>query len=503
MNFRRTSPSSRQSTRFLAPAVALAIVGAAAPEAGFAAPERPVLFSVAPVFTDHAVLQRGMPVPVWGTAVSDTEVTVDFFDHTVTGTADADGRWQVKLPPMKATTIPAELKVRASQNTATFRNLIVGDVYFCSGQSNMEMSMKDFPSTAADQAAADIPALRHYRAGGAPGIWQPCTPDTVKGFSATAFYFGRRIQQETGVPVGLIVNAKGSSRIERWIPPEGFPLVPGLVRADGSINQRPSDRYGQYTDTTRKLIPFAITGMLWYQGEHNTWKWDNKINYSDKMFAMVTSLRTLWGQGDLPFYFVQLPQFEKETPEASGGGAWAEVRRGQLRALSKIPNSHMAVTIDCADTSIHPDNKPEIGDRLARLALVNTYGRKDLVASGPLFQSMRVEGNRVRISFDHVGKGLMVGRRSESGRVEEVKDGKLGQFAIAASDPSDAKGGKLRWEWADAVIEGSTVVVSSPSIKEPVAVQYANSNRPTGANLFNRDGLPASPFSATIHDGDR
>lgn len=474
------------------------------------------------MFQDHLVLQRGMPVPVWGTAAAGTTVRVVFRGQSASGTADDQGAWLVRLAPMPAQHEPAELVITIGEVSRTCTDVLVGDVYFCSGQSNMAMVMRDFPSTAADQAEATLPGLRYLRVGGdapapakkAPaadsaavgetdgvvltqsGRWLPCTPATVGEFSATGFYFARKLLRETGVPVGLINNAKGSSRIERWIPPEGFALVPGLVRPDGKLNQRPSDRYGHFFSNTRRIIPFAIRGMLWYQGEHNTWAWDDEVNYCAKMNAMVVSLRRLWGQGDFPFYYVQLPQFGADNADPAGGGAWARVRLGQLRALSVIPDAHMAITLDNSEHGIHPDNKQEVGERLALLALARDHGRKELTSCGPLFKAMHIDGGRIRISFDHVGKGLMVGIRNGRQPAEEVPGGTLARFAVAGVDPADAQRRKLRWVWAEAVIDGDTVVVSSPEISVPVAVHYANCDRPTGANLFNKDGLPASPFVA-------
>lgn len=497
----RAHRKARLTRRTLCGKLALGLLSLVCVASADAKPSGAKPFALDAIFSNHVVLQREIPVPVWGSAAPGSVVKVDFDGQSQTATADETGKWMVKLPAMKAKDKGSDLTVVNGADTLTLSDVLVGDVYFCSGQSNMEMGMsvKDFPSIAPDLAKADIPGLRHYRVGGT-ATWKPSTQENAIEFSATAFFFGRKLHQELGVPIGLITNAKGSSRIERWIPEEGFPLVPGLVKADGKLNAKPSDRYGHFTKPTRALIPYAIKGMLWYQGEHNTWDWDNAKNYSEKMYALVTSMRQIWGQGEFPFYYVQLPQFNEVNEAPSGGGSWAKVRLGQLRALSLTPNSHMAVTLDSSDKSIHPDNKQDVGDRLARLALVNDYGKKDLTATGPLFKSMKVEGDKIRISFDHVGKGLMTATRENYGPVKETPGSKVGQLAIAGIDPADASKKKLIWAWADAVIDGDTIVASSPEIKAPVAVQYANSNRPTGANLFNKDGLPASPF--LFREGD-
>jgi sialate O-acetylesterase len=223
--------------------------------------------------------------------------------------------------------------------------------------------------------------------------------------------------------------------------------------------------------------------MLWYQGESNGGEGDS---YYHKMKALITGLRKAWGQGDFPVYFVQLPQLGGAHDNPAGGDGWARIRLAQAKTLS-VPHTGMAVTIDVGDPAdIHPRNKKDVGERLALWALAKDHGKKDLVYSGPLYKSMKIEGDKVRLSFDHVGKGLMVGRREGKKPVEEVKDGTLKRFAIAGADG--------KWFWADARIDGDTVVVSSPEVKKPVAVRYAYQFNPAGANLCNRDGLPASPF---------
>ncbi|MEI7902130.1 MAG: sialate O-acetylesterase [bacterium] len=427
------------------------------------------------LFSDHTVLQRDRPVPVWGTAKPGTKVAVKFGRQEKTVDTDKDGRWHVRLDALKASAEPAELTVKSAtgDKPVIIADVLVGDVWFCSGQSNMEWEMKRF-KTEEDVAKAEYPAIRHNRGGNG---WTVCSPKTAGDFTATGFYFARRIHRETHVPIGLLNNAIGGTAIEPWIPPEGK----------------------LFTSHTLPLIPFAIKGMIWYQGESNG---PEGGLYTHKMNALFTGLRKVWDQGDpstgsgrdFPVYFVQLPNFSGQPNDLGAGEeAWAGLRLTQFKALKSIPNTGMAVTIDTSDNGdIHPNNKRDTGDRLAQWALVRDYGRKDLICSGPLYKGMKIEGAKVRILFDYVGKGLIIGKKHGEEPMQEVPSEKLGCFAIAIADPSKPKG--LKWIWADAVIDGDTVVVSSPEIQNPVAVQYACITHPTGNKLYNKEGLPASPF---------
>lgn len=485
------------------------------------------------LFSDHMVLQRDIPVPVWGTAKPGTKVTVAFGKQEKTAEADKDRNWMVKLDAMKASSEPAELTVAASTNTPPLKiaDILVGDVYLCSGQSNMEWTMNRIRADE-DKAKADFPGIRHSRNGNG---WAVCSPQTVGNFTAVGFYFGRRIHRETGIPIGLLNNAIGGTAIEPWIAPEGVEAVRALKTAeekkmaayrkglseklpeielwikatrialdtDKDIppapaiptppGKAPSTYSHLYTPHTLPLIPFAIKGMIWYQGESNGG--DDDI-YLHKMNALIAGLRKVWNQGDFPVYFVQLTNFQAVNEKPDGGDGWAKIRMAQLKSLG-IKNTGMAVIIDVGEAgNIHPGNKFDVGERLAQWALAADYGKKDLVCSGPLYKGMKIEGNKIRIAFDHVGKGLMVGKKTGVDPVQPVPDGKLKRFAIAAADPAAPAGaaGKLKWAWADAVIEGDSVVVSSPEVQQPVAVHYAYSANPDGCNLYNKDGLPASPF---------
>lgn len=495
---------------------------------------------LASIFGDHMMLQRDQPIRVWGRAEPGEAVRVKLGGAEAAAQADAEGRWLVTLPALKEGR-DLELNV-TGRNTVVVRDVIVGDIWLCSGQSNMEWSMA--ASDAADDIkTANFPDIRRVKIRlvesplaeedapiGSP--WKVCTPQTVREFTAVGFYFAREVQAATGVPVGIIDDNWGGTAIEGWVAPEALELVPELAAAaenrrkaiadhaaglPGRLDEierwvaatrkalatdTPADRIpgppgwpahpaaggwgARYNAMIHPVVRLPIRGFLWYQGESNGSEGDS---YRHKMHALVKGWRKAWGSDDLPFYFVQLASFQDPTDNPAGGDGWAKVREAQRHALD-IPRTGMAVITDTvpldARGDIHPRNKLDVGARLARWALNRDYGKADVVPSGPLFKALVVEGGKARVTFDHLGGGLMVGRKE--GRAPAVEDagGKLKRFAIAGEDK--------RWHWADAVIEGDAVVVSSPAVAKPVAVRYAFSMNPDGANLYNRAGLPASPF---------
>lgn len=491
------------------------------------------------IFSDHMVLQRDQAVPVWGWAQPGEEITVKMGVAKATTTTGKDGRWMVKLAPQPMSAAPLTLTV-AGRNTVTVQDVLLGDVWLCSGQSNMEFGLGGC-NAPQDIEAAQFPTLRRIKfdhttaskpADDIPGRWEVCTPQSAPGWTAVGFYFARRIQQETGVPIGLIDDNWGGTRIEPWIPPSGFEQVDSLAgilvdvtnrcqsyraelgKALGPLEQWigdarkaltapgadipvqppvPGNPYNDasfpssiYNAMIHPIVPFGLKGAIWYQGESNGGEGDE---YYAKMRALIGGWRELWAQGDFPFYFVQLANFTQPNNDPAGGDGWARVRMAQLKSL-EIPKTGMAVTIELADADnpndIHPKNKFDVGERLALWALAKDYGKAGLVYSGPLYQSLKVEGNKARIFFTSVGSGLMVGKKEGRQPTIEDKTAKLKRFAIAGQD--------RKWFWADAVIDGATVVVSSPNVPAPVAVRYAYSMNPAGCNLYNREGLPASPF---------
>ncbi len=453
---------------------------------------------LASIFGDAMVLQRDLPVPVWGWADPGEEVTVTLGEQSHKATADKDGRWQVKLNALKANAEGQTLKV-SGKNAVEVKDVLIGEVWICSGQSNMEWNLGGTLNGKEEVAAADQPQIRLFDVQGhltspvakdtCPGKWQVCRPNTAGGFSAVGYFFGRRLQQELKVPIGLVGSNWGGTRIEPWTSPAGFRSVPELKPI--------ADQVDAYTEQTKveggspaaiynamihPLAPFAMRGAIWYQGESNGGEGES---YYHKTQALVNGWRELFNP-DLAFYWVQLANFQKPNDNPEGGDGWAKVREAQRKALN-IKHTGMAVIIDIGEAAdIHPRNKQDVGTRLAHWALHQTYGRKDVVASGPLYKSHKVEGNAIRVSFDHVGGGLIVGKKEGLEPTNVVKDGKLERFAIAGADK--------KWHWAEATIDGKDVVVKSAEVAEPVAVRYAYSMNPLGANLYNAEGLPASPF---------
>ncbi|MCX6997099.1 MAG: sialate O-acetylesterase [Kiritimatiellaeota bacterium] len=450
------------------------------------------------VFSDHAVLQRDVKLIVWGWADPGERVTVKISKRSGQVAADQDGKWKVVLSPLKAGG-PFELVV-AGKTTNTVKDVLIGDVWICSGQSNMEFGLGGADNAQAAIQAATNTTIRllHITAGqlaapatDIPNVWTVCSPQTISGFSAVGYFFGKAIQGATGVPIGLIESAWGGTAIELWMPPAAWQQNAELAK-----RPVPGDLSRIYNGRIAPLAPYGVKGAIWYQGEANGG--DDDI-YFHKMSALINGWRQTWGelsekraragvvpQHDLSFYFVQLANFQGPNQNPEGGDGWAKIRMAQFKSL-QIPKTGMAVAIDVgAANDIHPRNKEDVGTRLARWALGNDYDQSRIVCSGPLYKGLKVEGDKLRLAFDYVGQGLMVGRQAGHGPAVEVKDGKLQRFAICGAD--------RKWAWADAVIAGKTVLVSSTNVVQPVAVRYAYSMNPEGCNLYNKDGLPASPF---------
>jgi sialate O-acetylesterase len=526
-------------TRFALVAIAIVVM------LGGLAPSVQAEVKLASIFADNLVLQRDTDVPVWGTATPSETVTVLFAGQETSGKAGDDGRWMVKLAPMPANAEPAELTARegSGSSSVTLKNLLVGEVWLCGGQSNMALQLRDAFNAKEESAAANYPAIRfvtvpaaaHGRPTDQPARakWHVCTPESAADFAAVAYFFGRSVHREVGVPVGLIETAIGSTGIEGWAPLEGYKIAtePALqatyrevaswdpaselgkqahaeafakihawlpqakaALAEGKpvppqplLPAPPKYRNGPttiYNGTIRPLVPYAIRGAIWYQGEANPGEGES---YELNMKALVTGWRAVWGRDDFPFYYVQLANEGKavERPDEEQNFRYVPVREAQRRSL-KLPNSGMAVAIDLGeDANGHPRNKKDVGERLALWALAKTYG-KDVPYSGPLYRSVQIDGDRAIISFDHVGKGLMIGDKDGLEPVREIKGGELKHFSIRGEDGS--------WRWAEAKIVGDTVVVRSERVTRPVAVRYADSMNPKGNKLYNREGLPASPF---------
>lgn len=437
------------------------------------------------VIGDHMVLQRGQPAPIWGWADQGEEVTVAAAGQILTTKADAGGRWRVVLAKLDAGR-PLEMTVKGSSgNTVTIKDILVGEVWVCSGQSNMQMDVNSCKDAKRAIAAATYPNIRLFTVGrekaatpktDCAGQWVECSPATVPGFSAAAYFFGRQLHLELKMPVGLIHTSWGGTPAQFWTSRkalESNPALKPLAEGESSC---------LYNGMIAPLIPYAIRGAIWYQGEANVGR---AYQYRTLFPAMIANWRADWGQGDFPFGFVQIAPFGGYSDDWSlNPAACAELWEAQTMTLKSAPNTGMAVTVDIADvekihpknkdySGIHPTNKQDVGRRLALWALAKVYGR-DLVYSGPIYKAMTVEGNRIRLEFDHVGSGLI------------ASDGKrLSHFTVAGAD--------RKFVPAVAAIDGNTLVVGSDQISQPVAVRFAWRDDAT-PNFANKDGLPASPF---------
>jgi sialate O-acetylesterase len=479
---------------------------------GYADVKLPALFS------DHAVLQCDSAVPVWGWADAAEEVSVSIAGQNVSTQAGSDGKWMLKLAKLPAGG-PHTLLVRG-KNTLTIEHVLVGEVWLCSGQSNMAMTVNRAKDFEQESAAAKWPQIRMFKVGhksaaaaepNCAGEWQLCSPETVGEFTAAGYFFSREIHQRLHMPVGLINSSVGGTAIEAWISPAAQEKLRGMgpessepdkmfdaakatetserdvaarkggvkkgKKAKATGKATPSDPKNPVDASRRKvnvgglfngmiapLIPYGIRGALWYQGEANTFPLKAPL-YRHQLPLLIEDWRSRWGEGAFPFAWVQLPNF------AAPGRDWPTVREAMLKALS-APHTGMAVTIDIGESSnIHPANKQEAGRRLAVWALAKVYGQP-LTPSGPLYAGCQYEGPTATISFQYA-EGLM------------AKGGELMGFSVAGADH--------QWHTAKAEIHGQQVVVTSPEVKQPVAVRYAWANEPE-CNLYNAAGLPASPF---------
>lgn len=460
--------------------------------------------AVSKAFGDHMVLQQGSPIRIWGTADSGETVTVSLASKDAKTTAGQDGNWRVELPALMADGKAHAMTV-TGKNTVEFKDILLGEVWICSGQSNMEWAVKSSLNPKEEIAAANHSQIRLFNVPGhvakpdpeteVRGEWQICSPETVPGFSAVGYFFGRELHQELKVPIGLVGTNWGGTRIEPWTPPVGFKAVPDLKdyvenleaiakarQADGKAGKPKGGAVQIYNGMVHALTPLSVRGAIWYQGESNA---GDGLRYDHLKEGLVKGWRSVFENDDLSFYWVQLANFQAPTDKPEGGG-WGPVREGQRRAL-RLPKTGMAVTIDIGNgKDIHPKNKQDVGKRLALLALAKDY-KKDLVSSGPLYKSMKKEGSKIRISFDHVGSGLITGEKTGLDPVKETKGAELARFSI-----QDEAG---KWHWAKAKIDGETVVVWHDEVKDPRHVRFGYESNPVGINLYNKEGLPASPFT--------
>ena len=476
--------------------------------------------SLPAVIGDHMVLQQEAAVPIWGTADPGERVTVTLGKQQVSAVADEGGKWQVTLKAPRAGG-PYEMTV-SGKNSIALKDILSGEVWVCSGQSNMAMSVRRSNNPEREIASADYPKIRLFAVKrivadqpltDVTGVWAACDSQTVANFSAVGYFFGRDLHKTLKVPIGLIHTSWGGTPAEAWTSRptleagadfqpildrwakalENYPKAkeeydqklaqwkedvekakaegqkpprrPGAPRGPG----HPHMPSGLYNGMIAPLLPYAIQGAIWYQGESNAGR---AHQYRTLFPTMIVDWRRAWGQGDFPFLFVQLANFKAEKPEP-GESDWAELREAQTMTL-ELPKTGMAVIIDIGEADdIHPKNKQDVGRRLALAARSVAYGQK-LTYSGPMYKTMSVEGNKVRLSFDHIGGGL----------VARGGDGLKG-FAVAGADS--------QFVWAEAKIDGKSIVVWSDQVASPVAVRYAWADNPA-CNLYNKEGLPALPF---------
>jgi sialate O-acetylesterase len=481
------------------------------------------------ILSDNMVLQGGDMAPIWGWADPNEEihVTVSWGAAERTIHAGDDGKWMFKLTAPEVGG-PYEMTFKGN-NAVTIKNILVGEVWLCSGQSNMEMAVRSAANAEQEIAAAAYPKIRLFTVqrkvaekpqDNCVGKWVECSPETVGSFSAVGYFFGRELHKELNLPVGLIHSSWGGTPAEAWTSPvtleTDFVFEPIVKRHKEALATYPKakEQYEQKMEQWRKdadkatadgkpepprpqlplgpnnpnspgvlyngmiapLVPYRICGVIWYQGESNA---DRAYQYRELFPDMIKSWWNAWPQGGFPFLFVQLANWRQIKPEPSPSD-WAELREAQSMALD-LRDTGMAVTIDIGDANnIHPKNKQEVGRRLALWALAKTYG-KNVVYSGPLYRSFEQDGSKIILHFDHTDGGLI------------ARDGgPLKGFAIAGQDQA--------FVWADAIVEGDTVVVSSERVAEPIAVRYAWADNPV-CNLYNKAGLPASPFRTDTWPG--
>lgn len=453
--------------------------------------------------SEGMVLQQKTKATIWGTADKGEKVVVKFREAEASAVADEEGRWSVKIASGAAGG-PFDLTIEG-KNAVHYKNVLVGEVWVCSGQSNMEWtvnSCSESDKTFA-KSAPHNPNLRMYTMKRIPlaapttetaGTWTDAKPETVGGFSAVGYFFGRDVQKALNVPVGLIHTSWGGTRAEAWTRKEVLDAHPFFKHehANPQKGGNPNAPSALYNGMIAPAVNYAIKGAIWYQGESNAggaWK------YRTLFPLMIENWRKDWGVGDFPFYFVQLAPFT-QVAKTPGESTWAELREAQLLTL-KLPNTGMAVITDAGDEyDIHPTPKKPVGERLALIARARDYGEK-IVYSGPVYKSMKLDGSKVVLSFDHVGGGLTSkelevtllhpnAKKAGAWRVKEGTEGApLVGFTIAGSDK--------KFVPAKAVIVGDNVVVSAEGVAEPVAVRYGWANHPV-VNLFNKEGLPATPF---------
>ena len=463
--------------------------------------------SVTSLYSSNMVLQRNKPVPVWGRASANKTITVIYNGQTKTTTSDAQGNWLLYLDAMAAKTTGSNMTVNeAGANTLTFTNVVVGDVWICSGQSNMAFSLSGC-NRQSDIDAANYPGIRHFWVPlvtssdpqrTVTGSWTVCSPSTAAGFSAVAFYFGRKIytDQSSAIPIGLVASTVGGTCIDPWLAQEGETDI-SVLSPLYSQSVMPWGPFSLANGMIHPLAPLACKGAIWYQGENRETTSQSNDSYYLKEKGLQQGWKRLCGLDDFALYIVLLANWgtpnTSVTPDSIPAATWADTRIQQVNVVG-LPHAGIGSALDVGNPDdIHPTDKLDVGERLAYWALKNDYGRT-IVPSGPILNNVTISGSTLICSFDYVGDKLMVGSKTPYLPTTEVIGGTLTNFSIAGASGS--------WYAATATINAdNTITVSSPSVTTPRKVAYACWQSPNGPNLYNKvtlsgvsDGLPANPF---------
>jgi sialate O-acetylesterase len=413
------------------------------------------------IFSDQMVLQARQAVPVFGVAEAGETIAVEFNSQTKTVAAGKDGKWLVRLDPTEAGG-PFTMKV-VGKNTLILKDVLVGEVWVAAGQSNMRFPLAKATNGKEIATNAHFPNIRFVRVG---GRWQTCRPQTAPAFSAVAFHFAVALHQARKVPVGIVDNSVSGEVGQNFMSPDAFTADPALAAL---VHRHTRETSTQWAPLVAPVIPYGIRGVLWYQGEGNR---DYPVTYRRLLPALIGDWRKHWGQGDFPFLVVQLANYQERKTEPWEGKDCA-LREAQLKALQMTPQTALVVTIDLGIAKdVHYPNKKPVGERLARAARALAYGEK-ITYSGPIYESATFEPGKAIVSFTHLGGGLT------------ARGDKLTGFLLCGADK--------KFHRAEARIEGDKVVVTSTHVATPIAVRYAWERNPE-CNLYNRDGLPASPF---------